>query len=252
MRFLTPFYALLAHQEGFELQDRRSSAALAKAQCAWRGPGLDLEGLPGVLGGEACRLIAQWAFEAQDAACLSMPLHSEALAAWAPLGARVDGDRLVLGQADFAAANRALGCKGAAWLERSLPSLKVVCVALINAQDEVLLAQRPEGKSFAGLWEFPGGKVERGESPELALCRELGEELGIRVWNSCLSPLTFVSHAYEDFHLSLLAYVCYKFEGEPQGREGQRLKWWPPKALEARLMPPANAALVHAVQDLLA
>ena len=173
------------------------------------------------------------------------------LMAWTEQGARMEAAGLCVTAQDFAAANRALGCKGAAWLERAQTALHVACLALINDQNQVLLAQRPAGKSFAGLWEFPGGKIDPGESPELALCREAGEELGIGIWNSCLSPLTFVSHAYDEFHLTLLAYVCYRFDGQPEGREDQVLKWWTPKDINPDLMPPANVPLIHAIQDLL-
>ena len=101
----------------------------------------------------------------------------------------------------------------------------VSAVALIDVDGRVLLAQRPEGKSMAGLWEFPGGKVEDGETPEIALIRELEEELGINTWESCLAPLTFASHKYEDFHLLMPLFACRKWEGTPVSRERQRLKW---------------------------
>ena len=166
-------------------------------------------------------------------------------------GAVYEDGLLHVTPASMAAADQAKGCRGAAWLERPQRALPVVALGIVDQQDRVLLTQRPEGKSFAGYWEFPGGKIEEGESPELALCREVQEELGLSIWNSCLSPLTFVSHAYEGFHLMLLAYVCYKFDGTPQGREGQALKWWSVGDLKADLMPPANAPLIHAIQDLL-
>ena len=101
----------------------------------------------------------------------------------------------------------------------------VSAVALIDVDGRGLLAQRPEGKSMAGLWEFPGGKVEDGETPEIALIRELEEELGINTWESCLAPLTFASHKYEDFHLLMPLFACRKWEGTPVSRERQRLKW---------------------------
>lgn len=101
----------------------------------------------------------------------------------------------------------------------------VAAVALIDADGRVLLAQRPEGKSLAGLWEFPGGKVEPGETPETALIRELHEELGIDTWQSCLAPLTFASHSYEDFHLLMPLYACRRWQGVPIPREGQVLAW---------------------------
>ena len=114
----------------------------------------------------------------------------------------------------------------------------VSAVALIDVDGRVLMAERPEGKSMAGLWEFPGGKVEPGETPEAALIRELDEELGINTWESCLAPLTFASHTYEDFHLIMPLFACRKWEGTPEAREGQSLKWVRPKG-HAR---PANAA----------
>ncbi len=106
--------------------------------------------------------------------------------------------------------------------------MKVILVSaatLIDADGRVLLAQRPEGKSLAGLWEFPGGKVEPGETPEAALIRELKEELGIDTWQSCLAPLTFASHSYPDFHLLMPLFACRRWQGIPQGHEGQRLAW---------------------------
>ena len=106
-----------------------------------------------------------------------------------------------------------------------LPTVLVSAVVLVDADGRVLLAQRPEGKSMAGLWEFPGGKVEAGETPEAALIRELGEELAIDTAESCLAPLSFVSHAYDDFHLLMLVYVCRKWKGTPQPVEGGELPW---------------------------
>ena len=109
-----------------------------------------------------------------------------------------------------------------------MKTILVSAVALYDADGRVLLAQRPEGKSMAGLWEFPGGKVEQGESPEAALSRELREELGIEVCERCTSPVTFVSHTYENFHLVMLLYACRKWEGIPQSLEGQALTWRDP------------------------
>lgn len=129
--------------------------------------------------------------------------------------------------------------------------LFVVACALVDADGRVLIAQRPEGKALAGLWEFPGGKVEPGESPEAALIRELAEELGIVTWESCLAPLTFASHAYDDFHLLMPLFVCRRFEGIPAAREGQALKWVRPKALRDFPMPPADAPLIAHLIDLL-
>ena len=127
----------------------------------------------------------------------------------------------------------------------------VVAVALVDPDGRVLLAQRPEGKSMAGLWEFPGGKVEPGERPEEALIRELHEELGIETWQSCLSPLTFASHTYDDFHLLMPLYVCRKWQGVPQSREGQALKWVAARNLRDYPMPPADVPLIPVLRDLL-
>lgn len=127
----------------------------------------------------------------------------------------------------------------------------VAAVALVDADGRVLLAQRPEGKSMAGLWEFPGGKVEPGESPEETLIRELHEELGITVKAACLAPLTFASHPYDDFHLLMPLWICRRWEGIVQGREGQALKWVRPKALRDWPMPPADEPLIPHLVDLL-
>jgi 8-oxo-dGTP diphosphatase len=133
----------------------------------------------------------------------------------------------------------------------ALPVLLVAACALVDADRRVLIAQRPEGKSMAGLWEFPGGKVEPGETPEDALIRELREELGIVIKPACLAPLTFASHAYEKFHLLMPLFVCRRFDGAPQGREGQALKWVRPRDLRDWPMPPADAPLIPALIDLL-
>ncbi len=130
-----------------------------------------------------------------------------------------------------------------------MKTLLVSAVALVDADGRVLLAQRPEGKSMAGLWEFPGGKVEQGETPEAALIRELQEELGIDTWQSCLAPLTFASHAYADFHLLMPLFICRKWQGTPQPREGQVLKWVRPMALRDYPMPPADIPLIPVLQD---
>ena len=127
----------------------------------------------------------------------------------------------------------------------------VVAVALVDTDNRVLIAQRPEGKALAGLWEFPGGKIEPNERPEDALIRELREELGIEVKAPCLAPLTFASHAYDDFHLLMPLYVCRKWQGFVQAREGQALKWVSPKALRDYPMPPADAPLIPPLVDLL-
>ena len=133
-------------------------------------------------------------------------------------------------------------------------SAKVVLVAacaLIDADGRVLIAQRPEGKSMAGLWEFPGGKVDPGERPEDALIRELKEELGIVVNEACLAPLTFASHTYEDFHLLMPLYVCRRWEGTVTPREGQKLSWVRPNRLRDYPMPPADVPLISHLTTLL-
>jgi len=131
------------------------------------------------------------------------------------------------------------------------PLVLVAAVALIDADGRILLAQRPEGKTMAGLWEFPGGKVDPGETPEGALVRELAEELGIDVTASCLAPFTFASHTYPDFHLLMPLYVCRKWSGIPVAREGQRLRWVRPAQLTDYPMPPADKPLVAMLRDLL-
>ncbi len=127
----------------------------------------------------------------------------------------------------------------------------VVAVALVDTDGRVLLAQRPEGKSMAGLWEFPGGKVQGGETPEVALIRELHEELGIDAKESCLAPLTFASHTYETFHLLMPLYVCRRWEGHVRGVEGQQLAWVRPTRLGDYPMPPADKPLIATICDLL-
>ena len=125
----------------------------------------------------------------------------------------------------------------------------VSAVALIDVDGRVLLTQRPEGKSMAGLWEFPGGKVEPGETPEAALIRELHEELGIETWDSCLAPLTFASHSYKDFHLLMPLFVCRKWVGIPSSREGQALAWVRPAGLRDYPMPAADLPLIPVLRD---
>ena len=127
----------------------------------------------------------------------------------------------------------------------------VAAVALIDADGRVLLAERPAGKHLAGFWEFPGGKVDAGETPEAALIRELAEELGIDVHESCLAPFTFASHAYPDFHLLMPLYVCRKWQGIATPREGQRLSWVRPARLGDYPMPPADKPLVAMLRDLI-
>lgn len=133
-------------------------------------------------------------------------------------------------------------------------SVKIVLVAacaLIDVDGRVLLAQRPEGKSMAGLWEFPGGKVEAEERPEDTLIRELREELGIVVKEECLAPLTFASHSYPDFHLLMPLYVCRRWDGRVAAQEGQTLTWVRPNRLRDYKMPPADEPLVSHLMTLL-
>ena len=125
----------------------------------------------------------------------------------------------------------------------------VSAVALIDVDGRVLLAQRPQGKSMAGLWEFPGGKIEQGETPEEALIRELHEELGIDTWASCLAPLTFASHSYDDFHLMMPLFACRKWQGAPHAREGQVLKWVKPNQMRDYPMPAADIPLISTLRD---
>ena len=132
-----------------------------------------------------------------------------------------------------------------------LPLLLVVAAALVDADGRVLLAERPAGKSMAGLWEFPGGKLHEGEAPEAALVRELREELGIDTATSCLAPLAFASHRYERFHLLMPLYVCRVWQGIARAREGQRLKWVRAQDLRDYPMPPADAPLIPVLQELL-
>jgi 8-oxo-dGTP diphosphatase len=130
-----------------------------------------------------------------------------------------------------------------------LRTLLVSAVALIDPDGRVLLAQRPEGKPLAGLWEFPGGKVEPGETPEAALIRELKEELDIDTWTSCLAPLTFASHSYPDFHLLMPLFACRRWQGTVRATEGQRLAWVRPGALKDYPMPPADLPLIPILRD---
>lgn len=132
-----------------------------------------------------------------------------------------------------------------------VPVVLVAAVALVDRDGRVLLAQRPPGKPMAGLWEFPGGKLRARESPEAALVRELGEELGIDTAESCLAPIAFASHRYSDFHLLMPLYVCRVWKGIPQPREGQALKWVRAEHLRNFPMPPADAPLIPLLQDLL-
>jgi 8-oxo-dGTP diphosphatase len=132
-----------------------------------------------------------------------------------------------------------------------LKLILVVAAALIDADGRVLIAQRPANKSLGGLWEFPGGKVEAGERPEQTLIRELAEELAITVKEPCLAPLSFASHAYDDFHLLMPLYVCRRWEGTPQAVEHQAIRWVRPNRLREFPMPPADEPLIPALIDLL-
>ena len=140
-----------------------------------------------------------------------------------------------------------LGCERAV----SVKLVLVAACALIDPDGRVLIAPRPQGKAMAGLWEFPGGKVEPGERPETTLIRELKEELGIDVKEECLAPLTFASHLYPDFHLLMPLYVCRRWDGIVQGREAQTLKWVRPNELRNYPMPPADEPLIPHLTTLL-
>lgn len=133
----------------------------------------------------------------------------------------------------------------------STKTVLVAACALVDADGRVLLAQRPQGKPMAGLWEFPGGKIEAGERPEQTLIRELNEELGIVVREDCLAPLTFASHVYPDFHLLMPLYVCRRWEGTVTAREAQKLAWVKPNRLRDYDMPPADVPLVSHLMTLL-
>ena len=133
----------------------------------------------------------------------------------------------------------------------SVKTVLVAACALIDSDGRVLIAQRPEGKMMAGLWEFPGGKVEAGELPEETLIRELNEELGIVVKEECLAPLTFASHVYPEFHLLMPLYICRRWEGFVEGREKQKLKWVRPSDLRNYPMPPADEPLISHLTTLL-
>ncbi len=134
-------------------------------------------------------------------------------------------------------------------VDAALPTVLVAAIALIDIDGRVLIAERPEGKSMAGMWEFPGGKVEAGEIPEAALIRECKEELGIDITAACLAPFAFASHSYEKFHLLMPLFVCRKWQGLVQGLEGQRTKWVKIRDLATYEMPPADIPLVAMLRD---
>ncbi len=173
----------------------------------------------------------------------------------------------VLERAGFVRTGQGTGCGGRCegvaihhwtlarddWLRRwwARPILLVSAVAMVDADGRVLLAQRPEGKALAGLWEFPGGKVHEGETPEAALIRELEEELGVDVRESCLAPLSFASHDYDDFHLLMPVFACRVWKGTPTAREGQALRWVRPVRMADLPMPPADLPLVALIRDFL-
>lgn len=135
--------------------------------------------------------------------------------------------------------------------QSSKPIVLVTACALIDTDNRILIAQRPEGKSMAGMWEFPGGKVEDGETPEAALIRELNEELGIETKETCLAPLTFASYSYEKFHLLMPLYICRRYWGVPQSKEGQALKWVRSRNLRDYEMPPADEPLIPHLIDVI-
>jgi 8-oxo-dGTP diphosphatase len=143
------------------------------------------------------------------------------------------------------------GGRGSGAMLMTKPILLVVAAALVDVDNRVLIAERPPGRSMAGLWEFPGGKVGEGESPEAALVRELAEELAIEVCETCLAPFTFASHAYEKFHLLMPLFLCRRWEGDVTPREGQRVKWVRAGRLAEYPMPPADLPLIPMLRDLL-
>lgn len=143
------------------------------------------------------------------------------------------------------------GCLSARSDGEPLPLLLVAAVAMVDIDGRVLLAQRPKGRSMAGLWEFPGGKIHAGETPEGCVVRELREELGVDITESCLAPFTFASHRYDHAHLLMPLYLCRVWKGTPSPLEGQSLKWVRPLAMTAFAMPPADVPLVAMLRDFL-
>jgi len=179
-----------------------------------------------------------------------MPLTATAPA---PAGTAANlGSMLIMSAADFRHHRMREGCHSfTTILHRSLPIITVAAAALVNPSGEILVAQRPAGKSMAGLWEFPGGKLEPGETPEAALIRELSEELGIETDNSCLSPVAFASHSYPKFHLMMPVFAIRQWRGEITGREGQAVQWVAPRQLWDLPMPPADEPIIPLLIDLL-
>ena len=157
--------------------------------------------------------------------------------------------RFILSKDSFDAVRLSVGCAGANGPQLEIPTVLVSAVILVDRDNRILLAQRPEGKSMAGLWEFPGGKVEVGETPETALVRELEEELGISTKNSCLAPFTFASHSYLKFHLLMPLFICRIWDGTPQPKEGQKLAWVRANQLKNYPMPPADEPLIAMIRD---
>lgn len=191
---------------------------------------------------EAVRRVAVWVFQDLGLEILSALLPKNHPAA-----------RRVLEKAGFTAVGEAFVLSRTAWLTQwaARPRVLVAAAALIDGDGRVLLTQRPPGRPMAGLWEFPGGKVHDGETPETALVREVREELGIEVHERCLAPLTFASHPYVDFHLLMPLYACRKWNGVPSGREGQLLRWVRPHTLASWPMPVADVPLMAALRDVL-
>ena len=207
-------------------------------------------------GSEALKRVVRFGFEQVDLASIEAEVMKGNAAS-----------ESVLGKAGFQKIAEGVGyhgrCEGVpvvryglerdAWIAASAakPTVLVVAVAMVDPDGRVLMAKRPKGKNMAGLWEFPGGKVAGGETPEAALIRELKEELGVDTRTSCLAPFTFASHEYEDFRLLMPLYVCRIWQGRPVAREGQELAWVRPREMRSYPMPPADEPLVAMLCDLL-